>query len=101
VWTRDQKGDVVVAVFEMDDYEGEGGILHALAPVLRGLIIAGVVVGPLIIGGLLGWTATLMLDQSTLFNSSGSLNTADFTELELRAVGLSPNAVSGILLPRE
>ena len=86
-----------MAVFESDNLEyGTGGLL-ALLPAFRGLIVAGVIVGPLILGTVLGWVFTLTVSQDTQVNAGVSAAMILITEDEVRAVGLSPRATAGIL----
>lgn len=86
-----------MAVLDWDLYEESGGFFRGLRFAMRGLIIAGVVVGPLIVGGLLGWTVTLMFDENMQARLESSSATRTLTEGEVRAVGLSQRAVIEIL----
>ena len=86
-----------MAVFEWDNREqGRGGPIELLSA-FRGLIVAGVIVGPVILGTGLGWVFTLTVNQETQANAGLSASRVSITEDEVRAVGLSPRAVAGIL----
>ena len=86
-----------MAVFEWDNREHGTGGLVALLPALRGFIVAGVIVGPVILGTVLGWAFTLTVNQETQANPGLSAAKVSITEDEVRAGGLSPRAAAGIL----
>lgn len=86
-----------MAVFECDNREHVASGYIALVSSVRGLAIAGVIVGPVVLGSLVGWAVTFTLGQDLQRGAGQSAARILITEDEVRAAGLSPRAAAGIL----